>query len=227
MRRFAHLRSWMACAIFARPTGSMAAVRPLLLIIACAAAVAVRGQAIARKQLFTSMGGGIGLLTINRAADSVSADAVLSGTVAFRVQYAFTTRFSLGIHYDRIGSDRIGKAIDQVRFSTFGISGAYRPWIGERAFVEVHGAIGTAALSLELNAISLPVVGRSACNSIGARYVHLLSNTVCGFVGLEATGGTRIAVQRYDGMPFTDADGRAGGLDWSSQRAVVGIAVRF
>ncbi|MBK6343078.1 MAG: hypothetical protein IPF41_10960 [Flavobacteriales bacterium] len=205
----------------------MAAFRPLVLMIACAAAAAVHGQAIARKQLFTTLGGGIGLLTIDHAADSVSANAALSGVVTFRVQYAFTKRFSLGLLYDRIASDRIGKAIDQVRFSTFLISGAYRPWISERAFVEVHGAIGTASLSLELNALSLPVVGRSGCSSIGARYVHLLSNTVCGFVGIEATGGARIYVQRYDGMPFTDADGQSGGLDWSSQRAAVGIAVRF
>jgi len=190
-------------------------------------AVAVHGQSITRKQLFTSLGGGAGLLTIREAADSVSAAAEAGGAITFRVSYAFTRRFSLGFQYDRIGSDRIGKAVDQMRFSTFVICGAYRPWIGERAFVEVHGAIGTASLTLDLNALALPVVGRSGCTSIGARYVHLLSGTVCGFVGIEATGGARIYVQRYDGEPFTDADGEPGGLDWSSQRLVLGLAVRF
>ncbi|HRD53215.1 MAG TPA: hypothetical protein PKY96_11270 [Flavobacteriales bacterium] len=205
----------------------MLAGRLLFLFVACMATGMVQGQAIARKNLITSLGGGTGLLTISRAADSVSASAVLSGAITFRVQYAFTKRFSLGIQYDRIGSDRIGKAVDHVRFSTLFISGSYRPWIGERAFVEAHAAIGTAALSLDLFALSLPVVGRSGSSSIGARYVHRLSGTLCAFAGVEATGGSRIYLQRFDGKPFADADGQPGALDWSSQRVLVGMAVRF
>lgn len=205
----------------------MLAVRLFALVIACATAVAVQGQAIVRKNLVTSLGGGSGLLSIAQASDSVSASAAVCGAITFRVQYAFTKRFSLGIHYDRIGSDRIGKSVDHVRFSTVLISGSYRPWIGERAYVEAHGAIGTAALSLDLFALALPVVGRSGSSSLGARYVHLLSSTLCAFAGIEATGGSRMYLQRYDGKPFADADGLSGALDWSSQRVLVGLAVRF
>ncbi|MFZ1693225.1 MAG: hypothetical protein WAT74_08525 [Flavobacteriales bacterium] len=215
-----------ACDLRRRPY-TMLIVRPFALVIACAAAVAVQGQSIARKNLVTSLGGGSGLLSITQTADSVSASAALSGAISFRVQYAFTKRFSLGIHYDRIGSDRIGKAVDHVRFSTLLISGSYRPWISERAYVEAHGAVGTAALSLDLYALSLPVVGRGGSSSFGARYVHLLSGTLCAYAGVEATGGSRMYLQRYDGKPFADADGLTGSLNWSSQRVLVGLAVRF
>lgn len=203
-------------------------VRPCLLawlLVALAASAA--GQSIARKHLFTSLGLGAGLLSITQAGDSVTALAATSGSVTLRVSYAFTRRFSLGFHYDRIGSDRVGRAVDHLRFNSYAVSAAFRFWIRERHFAEAHLALGSATLSLDLYALPLPVVGSSGCTTLGARYVRLLSSTLCVFSAVELSAGSTVYLQQYDGAPFNTADGVAGSLDWSNQRFMAGLAVRF
>lgn len=203
-------------------------MRPALLALLLAVLVApAAGQSITRKNLFTSLGLGAGLLTISQAGDSVSALAASSGAVTLRVSYAFTRRFSLGFHYDRIGSDRVGRAVDHLRFNSYAVSAAFRFWIRERHFAEAHLALGSATLSLDLYALPLPVVGSSGCTTLGARYVRLLSNTLCVFTSVELTAGRTMYLQQYDGAPFNTAEGVAGSLDWGGQRVVGGLAVRF
>lgn len=200
---------------------------PILALLLACAPLGAGAQAVARKHLLTAMGGGVGLLSLDRVPDSVSAAGALCGTVSVHTAYAFGRRFSLGVQYSRIGTDRIGPAVDQVRLQAFALTFHYRPWVGERAFAEAWLALGRADALVDLHQPSLPVVGNAGFRALGARYAHMLSGTIGAYAGIELAGGDRQYLRRYDGSAFTDAEGRTGAFDWSSQRLLAGLLVRF
>lgn len=200
---------------------------PVLALLLACAPLGASAQAVARKHLLTAMGGGVGLLSLDRVPDSVAAAGVVCGTVTVHTAYAFSQRFSLGVQYSRIGTDRIGPAVDQVRLQAIALAFHYRPWVGERAFAEAWLALGQARAFVDLRQDLLPVVGKAGFRALGARYAHLLSGTIGAYAGIELAGGDRQYLQRYDGSPFTDAEGRTGAFDWSSQSVLAGLLVRF
>ena len=202
--------------------------RALLLPIAIAAmANTAPAQAVHRHHLLTSLGAGAGLITLSNTVDTISSSNTTAGSITFRFNYAIADRWSLGVHYDRIGTDRAGKAVELLRFTTYLLEGTYRPWIGERGALETSLAVGPAIMSLRPFDQSLPLRGRSNAACFSVRYLHRFGSTMGAFVSVEHTASNSMPVTDFNGDPIELANGQVLNLDWNGQRVNAGVVVVF
>ncbi|MBL0127550.1 MAG: hypothetical protein IPP83_08830 [Flavobacteriales bacterium] len=202
--------------------------RPLILFLAFVVlGTTVRGQLIEAKHLVTSLGGGAGQLTISQGPDSLRTALEACSSVAFAFEVAVNQKLSVGIHYDRIGTDRVDNSVESIRFTTYLIGLTYRPMNHERAALETQIAIGPCIMSLLSTGSNLPLKGRSGTIAVGVRYLRSFSGTMGAFAGVEHTGGASVTVTDYDGKTIEDASGIPLKLDWNSTRFRVGLFTRF
>lgn len=195
--------------------------------IALLVAVVASGQAVHRKQLITSLGAGAGLITVDNTADTISTSNTTASSITFRFAYALSDRWSLGLHYDRIGTDRAGGATELLRFTTYLVEGTYRPWIGENAALEVNLAVGPSVMALRPFSQNLPLRGFTNAASIGVRYLHRIGSTLGAFVSLDHSAANGLTVTDYNGDAIKNANGDPIKLDWNSQRVNAGAVVVF
>lgn len=195
--------------------------------LALLAAVIASGQALHRKQLITCLGAGAGLITVDHTADSISTSNTTSSSITFRFAYALSDRWSLGLHYDRIGTDRAGGATELLRFTTYLVEGTYRPWIGDRAALEVNLAVGPSVLALRPFSQNLPLRGYSNAGSIGVRFFHRFGSTLGLFVSVDHSAANGMTVTDYNGDAIENAKGDRMKLDWNSQRVNAGVVAVF
>ncbi len=201
--------------------------RALLLAFALACSAKCCAQAIQRKHLVTTFGGGGGFTAMDTSIDSLDAQRAETGSVRLAFAYAITDRWSLGAHYDRIGTDRTSSATELLRFTTYMIEGTYRPWIGQQGAVEVQLAFGPSLMALKPWGQGLPLKTQSTAIALGVRYLHMISGTIGAFVALDHTASRSSNITDYNGQPIIDAENNAMRLDWNSQRVNAGIVVRF
>jgi hypothetical protein len=202
-------------------------MRTLLVFGAWLWAVASAAQAVQRKQLITSAGGGVGLLSIERTDPLIGTSNTTAGVFTFRAAYALGDRWSLGVHYDRIGSDRAGEVVEMVRFTNYMLEGIYRPVIGEHGALEVGVALGPTIMSMLTDLADLPVVGRTGTLNVGVRYLHELGGSFLLFVAADHAAAGGMEVTTYQGERIRYANGEQLKLDQNSQRLSVGFALRF
>lgn len=205
----------------------MAAARSILLPIVLAVALSSPGQSIQRKQLITALGVGGGLTAIHNTADSLAGTGITTGSVTFGFAYALGDRWSIGIHYDRIGSDRTGNSIALMRFTTYMLEGSYRPWVGRHAAVEARVAFGPSVMALRPRGQALPLRAANNVVSLGIRYLHMITGGTGAFVSLEHAGSNGVSVTDFEGQRITNTLNEPLRLNWSSQRLNAGVYVRF
>lgn len=193
----------------------------LLFTVECTA------QAIHRKHLVMTFGGGAGITTMKSSIDSLGMRSAETGEVRFAVAYAISDKWSIGMHYDRIGTDRTSSAVELLRFTTYMIEGVYRPWIGEKAAIEVQLAFGPSLMAAKQWGQGLPMKCQSTALAVGARYLHMFSGTVGAFASVDHATSRSAHITDYNGQQITDAADNALKLDWSSQRISAGLVVRF
>jgi len=200
-------------------------ILPLVMAVWCAAAC--NAQGVQREQLVMTIGGGGGFTTLTSSIDSLGTGGAETGAVRFAVAYAITDKWSIGVHYDRIGTDRTSSATESLRFTTYMIEGVYRPWIGERGAVELQLAFGPSLMALKPWGQGLPMKAQSTALAFGARYLRMFSGTVGGFIGVDHAASRSANVTDYNGQQISDADNNALKIEWNSQRITAGLMVRF
>jgi len=205
----------------------MEMVRSIVLLLAFAIPDPSVGQAVQRKHLITSLGGGGGFTSIHNTTDSLAGSGIATGSVTFSFAYALGDRWSIGVHYDRIGSDNAGSSIALMRFTTYMLEGTYRPWVGQRAAIETRLAIGPSVMALQSFDRALPLKATNNAAALGIRYLRLFSGGVGAFIGLEHTASNGVSVTDYEGHPIANAANEQLQLDWNSQRLNAGLFVRF
>lgn len=184
-------------------------------------------QAIQRKHLVMTFGGRVGLTTVSSSIDSLGTRSAETGEVRFAVAYALSDKWSLGVHYDRIGTDRTSSAVELLRFTTYLVEGVYRPWIGEKAAIEVQFAFGPSLMAMKPWGQGLPFKCQSTAFAFGTRYLHMFSGTVGAFASVDHAASRSANITDYNGQQITDAADNALPLDWNSQRISAGLVVRF
>ncbi len=184
-------------------------------------------QSVHKGHLITSLGAGVGSLTVSNIPDSISTSHTTAGSVTFRFAYALSDRWSLGMHYDRIGTDRSGNTTDLLRFTAFLAQVTYRPWIGARAALETNIAVGPSLMALKPFSQDLPLRGQRSAINIGVRYLHMVGKTLGAFVSLDHVACAAMNVTDYNGDAIADKNGDRVVLDWNSQRFDAGLFVRF
>jgi hypothetical protein len=150
-----------------------------------------------------------------------------SGVFTFRAAYALGNRWSLGVHYDRIGTDRAGEVVEMLRFTNYMVEGIYRPVSGKHGALEVGVALGPTIMSMLTDLADLPVVGRTNTLNVGVRYLHELGGSMLLFIAADHAAAGALEVTTYQGEAIRYANGEALKLDQHNQRLSLGLAVRF
>ena len=198
-----------------------------MLVLTAALIAKCGAQAVQRKHLITTFGGGGGFTAMDTNIDSLDAQGAETGSMRLAFAYAITDRWSLGVHYDRIGTDRTSSRTESLRFTTYMFEGTYRPWIGQRGALEVQLAFGPSLMALKPWGQGLPLKTQSTALSFGAHYLYMVSGTLGAFVSVDHTASRSSRITDYNGQPITDAENNAMQLDWNSQRVNTGLVVRF
>lgn len=201
--------------------------RSLILSSLLALPFGAPAQAVHRGQLVTSLGGGAGTVTLSGAADSLNTSNATCGSATFAFAYALSDSWSLGLRWDRIGSDLSDSSVELLRCTTYLLDGTYRPWSWTKGSVEFHAALGASILALKPWNARLPIRGQNSAGAIGIRYLHFFSATIAGFVALEHAGSRGVPLRDYDGNALLDPDGGEVLSNWNSQRLNVGLIARF
>ncbi len=198
----------------------------LLLLLLPVTAAPVHAQAVQRKHLVMSLGGGAAIASLNGPGDSLRMQPTEAGVVHFGFDYALGDRWSLGLRFDRTGTDQQAEPFDAVRFNSVLLQLTYRPWIGQRAAVELLAALGGSRLSVDpLNELLL-VTATPGVSLVGARYLRMLGGTIGTFAAVETcTSGP--APARFKDQGLVDAEGRDVLLSWNASRIAAGLIVRF
>ncbi len=186
----------------------------------------LQAQAVRKGNLVTSLGGGGGILRLKSDAEGVSGQEVNCGAVRFAFAHAFNDRVSLGLHYDRLGSDESGAPLERLRITTYMLEGVWRPWTGERAALEVHAGLGTSIIALRPLAGRLPYTANTGVVAVGARYLHLLSGSIGAFLAADHALAGQGALS-LDGKVLRDNAGETLTMEWSSSRMTAGLLLRF
>ncbi len=196
------------------------------LLIAMVPAFSVCGQAVLHKHLIVSLGGGGGLLAIESNADSLNADALPSSAVRFSFAYALGDRFSLGGHYDRIGTVRHEGGVERLRFTTYLIEGTYRPIDAERTAIEVTAAAGAYIMALRPIGGLIPYDSAGPAFAFGLRYLRLINETIGLQVAIDhAQGLTQEVTFHEEPLQVTPDDPLT--IGWHGQRITGGMFIRF
>ena len=146
--------------------------------------------------------------------------------VRFAFAYALTDHWSLGFHYDRLGTEGLTVITDKVRFTTYQLEAIWRPWIGENSSIETHAAFGVGLMALTPRRSNLPLRSDSGVLTFGGRYLLMFSNVIGSYVTLEHTvSGDGDLTENDKVMIGTDLDPIQ--LNWNAQRVSAGMIVRF
>ncbi len=182
-------------------------------------------QAVEARHLVMTVGGGAGMLNMASDRPDLADVGVESGALRFAFGYAFSQRWSLGVHYDRIGTAYHGGVLDHLHVTTYLLEGTYRPWVGQRAAMECTLGIGASALSLFPYGARLPYTGSGSTLSVGVRYWHMVTYTLGFFTAVDHATSSSNALVVNGGT--VDPDGSDTRVQWNSQRVTAGLLVRF
>lgn len=197
-------------------------IAPLLNMFMAAPAAA---QAVEPKHLVMTVGGGVGMLNMASDRADLADQGVESGALRFAFGYAFSRRWSLGIHYDRIGTAYHAGILEHMHVTTYLLEGTYRPWVGQRATVECTTGLGGSAVALFPYGARLPYTGSGTTLSVGLRYWHMLTYTMGFFAAADHAASSSNALVVNGGT--VDPDGTTTHVQWNSQRITAGLLVRF
>jgi hypothetical protein len=180
-------------------------------------------QSIQRKHLVVGLNAGAGVLHLASDRPDLSANGEC-GAVRFTFAFALSDRWSIGGHYDRVGTAH-HPGLDRLHMTTYTIEGTYRPWTGNRAGLECTMGLGSTAAALFPPASQLPMTATGAVFMIGTRYLHLISHTLGWSIALDhaATSSNELVLE---GGVVEAPNGKAH-VQWNSQRVTAGLFVRF
>jgi hypothetical protein len=181
---------------------------------------------VQRKHLLIALGGGGATMELAGPADSLRMQPTNSGVVHFSFAYALGDRWSLGLRFDRIGTEEQVEPMDRMRVNSFLLQGAYRPWIARRAALEVHLALGTSVISVDPENELLPVTANPGAVLYGVRFIQLLGGTMGLYAALER-GVSNSDAAKFSEQALLDAEAKPVMLSWKATRATVGLVVRF
>lgn len=197
----------------------------IVLLLLLLWATTVHAQAVRKKHLLMSLGGGIGVLNLFSDREDIEVVGLGSGAVRAAFGYATGDRWSFGLHYDRVGSTGHNGGLDRLHLTTYMLGVAYRPWISARSAMELELAIGTSATSLFALETRLPYTSTGGVIGLSYRYLGMLSRTLGAFVALDHTASSSDELLLEGGQ--VNPDGRPSRLQWNSQRITCGLVVRF
>ncbi len=183
-------------------------------------------QTVQPDNLIISLSGGGGLTTMYSNADTLGTSGLPSSAVRFTFAYALSTRWSLGAHYDRIGSVVHPGNVQYVRFTTYMIEGTYRPQIGRFSAVEAALAAGGAIMVLRPDELLIPYENRAFVYNVGIRYMHIVNASVGVYIALDHAQALNGTVT-YRDEPLPLAAGGTVRISWHNQRISAGMFVRF
>ncbi len=182
------------------------------------------GQAVERKHLIIVFGAGAGVLQFNSNEPDLETDAMKCGAVRLNFGYAISDRWSLGIHYDRLGTSE-HRNLDRSHVTTYMLETSYRPWTGEHAALEIHAGLGAMAAALYPIDARLPFVAGGSAVALGVRYLHLITPTIGAFTAFDHTATSSNELTLEGGS--VDPSGTPVKLQWNAQRISAGLFVRF
>jgi len=194
-----------------------------LILILCA--TIGHAQAIRAKHLVMSVGGGVGVLNVFSDRDDIEVVGLGSGAFRAAFGYAVGRRWSLGMHYDRVGSTWHNGGLDRLHMTTYMPGIAYRPWVSERSAMELELALGVSAGSLFALETRLPYTASGGVVNVSYRYIGMLSGTIGAFVALDHTASSSDELRLEGGL--VNANGELSRIQWNSQRVTCGLVVRF
>jgi hypothetical protein len=199
--------------------------RFLTTCILLSVSIATPAQAVERHHLLTTLGAGAGVVRLASDRDDLAEEALECGALRFAFGYAITDRWSIGFHYDRIGSAFHSGSLEHLHLTTYLLEGSYRPWTGQRASVECSAGIGATAAALFPYGSRLPFTAGGSAFAIGARYLYLLTGTLGLFVSADhaTTSSNELVLEGGE----VNADGSISRLQWNGQRITAGVLVRF
>jgi hypothetical protein len=206
--------------------GAMKALLLTFLVLGSVRSGACQAQTVLPRHLLIGMGGGGGLTTIHSTMDTLAAGALASSAVRFNFAYALGPKWSVGGHYDRIGTVRHPGDMERVRFTTYMIEGSYRPFNGRHAALEVVAAAGYTIAALRPVDHLIPYDSRGLVAAAGIRYMHLLNETLGAFIALDHAHSAPQRV-RYHDEPLVSTPDSPTSISWHSQRVTAGMFVRF
>ncbi|HOZ39358.1 MAG TPA: hypothetical protein PLL25_01025 [Flavobacteriales bacterium] len=184
------------------------------------------GQVVQRKHLITSYGAGVGLLTMSSPTEVLRSTSALAGSIRFAVGYAAGDRFSLGFHYERLGSTIHPGPVERFRVSQYHFEVSVRPVMRERWCIEFGVGVGPSIIVLS------PTVGRLQPRAnvgsvgFGLRYLRMLGPTLGVSIGCEITAAQEASLA-VEAVPVLDERGQAVQVGWNAPRLGGGLVVRF
>ncbi len=181
------------------------------------------GQAVEQKHLIISLGGGGGYSTLISTIDSLHGKALRSSAIRFAFGYALSEKWSLGGHYDRIGTVVHPGQIDRIRYTTYMIEGTYRPFNKGSDAIETSLGVGVNIAVVRPEEALIPFRSMSPVLNIGARYLHLINGTIGLFISIDHAQGFESALKKPDGS----VTGDPARISWHAQRLNGGMLVRF
>lgn len=199
-----------------------------MLLIALLSAGRTNAQAVHRKHLLTSFGAGLGQLHIATGEDrsGYAARNITCAAVRFAFAYALTDHWSLGFHYDRLGTQGLTVVTNKARFTTYQLEVIWRPWIGENSAIETNVAIGAGLMALTPRRSDLPLRTQTGALTVGGRYLTMFSKVIGSYVALEHTVSAA-GVLTDNGEDVIGTDLKPIQLNWNAQRISIGMIVRF
>lgn len=194
----------------------------LALMISCASSA----QLVRKKSLITYLGGGGSILGINGPVDALTAHGITGGAIDFAFAYAFNPYWSMGIHFQRQGSQEVNVDVDQVRVARYDLEGSVRLVNREKGALEMTAAVGLSQIGLRDRDQRLPVEAIDFSGTIGARYLRMITNTLGAYASINWS-------PKNDGVlwqgeePVNDVAGKQLTLEWANGAIAAGLMVRF
>ncbi len=199
--------------------------RLLLSILVLMSATTGQAQAVRKKQLLMSVGGGFGIMNVFSDRDDITVEGLGAGALRAAFGYAVGKRISLGIHYDRVGSTWHNGGLDRLHMTTYLLSLVYRPWISERSAWELEVAFGTSAASLFPLESRLPYTTTGGAVNASVRYFSMWTNTLGLFIAADHASSNSTELVLEGGL--VNPGGDRSRLQWNSPRVTAGLLVRF
>lgn len=184
-----------------------------------------QAQAVRKKQLLMSVGGGFGIMNVFSDRDDIAVEGLGAGALRAAFGYAVGKRISLGIHYDRVGSTWHNGGLDRLHMTTYLLSLAYRPWISERSAWELEVAFGPSAASLFPLESRLPYTTTGGAVNTSVRYFSMWTNTLGLFIAADHASSNSTELVLEGGL--VNPGGERSRLQWNSPRVTTGLLVRF
>jgi hypothetical protein len=200
-------------------------MRLAIILLYLAVTATGRGQTIAKKDLLITLGGGACSLALKGDSDLFHTRTI-GGTIDFAFNYSITDRFAMGFHYQRLGTDDIDPPAERVRITRYEIEVGWRAWSGAHSALQITAGAGAGVPAISLSGGGLPLTAVTGEVSLGARYVHLLTDVIGAYALLNATPGKSGALL-YGDQEVRDVHGNAVQINWSAVSLAAGVMVRF